>query len=173
MVEELGAWLMADDDAYELGYDLDTVPAMAYRREQLFERATKATFLTINEQREMAGFGKLAGEDGDVLLVSTTLRPLEQALAPPPAPAAPGAAADPKKPADKPKPAAEGGDDEDPDREDGDKAARVAALRAAPGTLKAARAELGCTQAQFALWLVTEEGLGDEDAAALAALTGD
>ena len=52
--------------------------------------------------------------------------------------------------------------------------ARAAALRAAPGTLKAARAELGCTtQAQVALWLVTEEGLGDEDAAALAALTGD
>ena len=168
IVEELGAWLLGDDDPHELGYDLDTVPAMAYRREQLFERATKATFLTINEQREMAGFGKLAGEDGDVLLVSTTLRPLEQALEPPPAPAAPGAAADPKKPAKKPKP-----DEEDPDREDGDKAARVAALRAAPATLKAARAELGCTQAQFALWLVTEEGLGDEDAAALAALTGD
>src|ERR687886_2822420 len=139
---------------------------MAYRREQLFERATKATFLTINEQREMAGFGKLAGEDGNVLMVSTTMRPLEQALEPPPAPAAPGSAADPKKPAKKPA-------EEDPDREDGDKAARVAALRGAPGTLKAARAELGCTQAQFALWLVTEEGLGDEDAAALAALTGD
>src|SRR3954454_16562568 len=105
IVEELSAWLLPDDDAYELGYDLDTVPAMAYRREQLFERATKATFLTINEQRE--------------------------------------------------------------------KAARVAALRAAPGMLMAARAALGCTQAQFALWLVTEEGLGDEDAAALAALTGD
>src|ERR687886_1268831 len=100
---------------------------MAYRREQLFERATKATFLTINEQREMAGFGKLAGEDGDVLLVSTTLRPLEQALEPPPAPAAPGAAADPKKPAKKPKPTAEDGDEEDPDQED-EKAARVAAL---------------------------------------------
>jgi hypothetical protein len=151
----------------EFGQPPLTVPAMAYRREQLFERATKATFLTINEQREMAGFGKLAGEDGDVLLVSTTLRPLEQALAPPPAPTAPGAPADPKKPA------AEDGDEEDPDREDGDKAARVAALRGAPGTLKAARAELGCTQTQFALWLVTEEGLGDEDAAALAALTGD
>ena len=118
----------------------------------------------------MAGFGKLDGEDGDVLLVSTTMRPLEQALAPPPAPTAPGAAADPKKPADKPKPAAEGGDEEDPD---GEKAARVATLRGAPATLKAARAELGCSQAQFALWLVTEEGLGDEDAAALAALTGD
>src|SRR3982751_3966402 len=126
IVEELSAWLLPDDDAHELGYDLDAVPAMAYRREQLFERATKATFLTINEQREMAGFGKLAGEDGDVLLVSSTMRPLEQALAPPPAPAAPGAAADPKKPAKKPKPAAEDGDEEDPDREDGEKAARVA-----------------------------------------------
>jgi hypothetical protein len=100
------------------------------------------------------------------------MRPLEQALVPPPAPVAPGAPADPKKPADKPKPDAEDGAEEDPAEEDGGKATRVAALRVAPGTLKAARAELGCTQAQFALWLVTEEGLGDEDAAALAALTG-
>lgn len=175
--QEIGAWLLPDGEAagLELGYDLDAVPAMALRREQLFERAGKATFLTINEARDMAGFGKLP--DGDVLLVPNTVRPLEQTLAEP-EPAVPDAAAKepaPGKPAAKPpktpaKPAAA----DPPKRAANDKAGRAGLPRgpALVATLKAARAELGMSPVQFTLWLVGE-GVGDDEAAEMAALTGE
>ncbi len=173
LVSELGGWMLAGQEALELGYDLDSIPAMAVRRGQLFERAEAASFLKVDEKRDLAGYGKLEDGKGDVLLVSNSMKPLEQVLEPaPPQPPQPGAVE-----------AEEGGDEPDggaaegapKPTEDDDtktaKAARFAALRDAPHTLKAARDVMACSAAEFALWLVSEEGLSVPEAKALAALT--
>jgi hypothetical protein len=179
IVSSLSQWLLPDAaDDLELGYDLDAVPAMVERRGQLYERVEKLSFVKLDEKRDLTGFGKLEKGQGDVVLVPSTMRPLEQALEPPAPPAPPGGALAGAAPGDKPakppkaekpkkpKPAAA----EDTDA----KAladARFAALCDAPDTLRKARAAMPCSAAEFALWLISEEGLSVQQAKRLAALT--
>lgn len=73
---EFNNWLFGEDtEGLVLDYDVDSVPAMELRREQLYDRAEKSTFLTVNEKRKMTGHEEL-GSEADVVLVSATMIPL-------------------------------------------------------------------------------------------------
>jgi HK97 family phage portal protein len=72
--------------------DMDNIPALAYKQNLMWDRAEKGKdFLTLNERREIVGMEPTEG--GDVLFVSASMLPLDQAVLPPepvPAPLAPG-----------------------------------------------------------------------------------
>ena len=94
-----------DDVLGRLGYpDLKT-ENVTKTEEKAIDRATKNTALvsggikTINEARAEEGLDPVP--DGDVVLVPSTLRPLEQALEPPEPPTAPGGGGPPKTAADR------------------------------------------------------------------------
>lgn len=57
-----------------LDYMLNDVPALAAKRDKLWERAEKTTFLKTNEKREMVDYEQVEG--GDSILVSATMIPL-------------------------------------------------------------------------------------------------
>ena len=59
-----------------LSYDEDSIRALEPRRQIMFDRAAKATWLKINEKRVMTGFDELSPE-GDVALTATGQIPLE------------------------------------------------------------------------------------------------
>ncbi len=60
LLRSLKAWLMTQDlSVQDLRYDLDQVPALAPKREALWNRITGAGFLTTNEKREILGFEPL------------------------------------------------------------------------------------------------------------------
>lgn len=65
----------------ELRPDLDQIPAIADKRQKLWDMADKATDLTVNERRELKGYTPIAG--GDVLLVNSSQIPLDMAVEPP------------------------------------------------------------------------------------------
>lgn len=73
---ELNNWLFGQEnkDGYFLDYVLDDVPAFTVKRTQIWDRAEKSTFLTINEKREMVGKSPVNG--GDVVLVPAMMIPL-------------------------------------------------------------------------------------------------
>jgi HK97 family phage portal protein len=76
ITEQLNKWLIevyGPDYHYEL--DLDKVPAIAEKRHDLWGMADKSQDLTINERREMKGYGPIAG--GDILLQPANLIPVE------------------------------------------------------------------------------------------------
>lgn len=64
----------------ELRIDLDSIDALAEERAQQWDRVEKSTILTVNEKREALGYETIP--DGDVVLVSATLVPLESAATP-------------------------------------------------------------------------------------------
>ena len=64
--DEFNNWLTPQfGDDLVLEYDADKIDALAPRREKVWERLSKADFMTVNEKREMLGFSPLA--EGDVL----------------------------------------------------------------------------------------------------------
>jgi len=68
MAERIGSaltrWLApAFGAGLNLTVDTDRIEALAADRAMLWERVVKAPFLTVNEQREMVGFGPLEGGD--------------------------------------------------------------------------------------------------------------
>jgi HK97 family phage portal protein len=76
---EYNNWFFPEEENLFLGFDLDKVPALAPRREELWERAEKSTHLSINEKREMTGQDSW-GPDGDVILVPATMIPLGEEI---------------------------------------------------------------------------------------------
>jgi HK97 family phage portal protein len=68
-------------DSIRIGYDEDKIPALAPRREAVWERVSKADFLTIEEKREALGYSPVP-EQGTIL-VSAGMIPLEMAVDPP------------------------------------------------------------------------------------------
>lgn len=62
--DELNNWLAPQfgDDIF-VGFDTDKVEALAPRRERIWERVTKADFMTVNEKRKALGLDAL--EDGN------------------------------------------------------------------------------------------------------------
>ena len=46
-----------------LGYDADSIDALAIDRESTWDKLNAATFLTLNEKRAAAGYGEIAGGD--------------------------------------------------------------------------------------------------------------
>jgi HK97 family phage portal protein len=74
---EFNNWIFDAKDTesgVELDYDLDGVPALAPRRQEMWENANKAMHLTINEKRRLLGYPDIEG--GDVVLVQASLLPL-------------------------------------------------------------------------------------------------
>ena len=76
---DLNEWLIPkfNDEALEIRYDIDSIPAMAEQRRRVFESVTQGVqngILTRNEAREQLGYETLEGADS--LLVSATLMPL-------------------------------------------------------------------------------------------------
>tara|TARA_R110001592_G_scaffold85761_1_gene253296 strand:- start:2190 stop:4214 length:2025 start_codon:yes stop_codon:yes gene_type:complete len=76
---DLNEWLIPkfNDEALELRYDIDSIPAMAEQRRRVFESVTTGVqngILTRNEAREQLGYETLEGADS--LLVPATLMPL-------------------------------------------------------------------------------------------------
>lgn len=74
IVDELNQWLSPYFGGLKINLDLDSVPAIAEKRRELWDMADKATDLTINERRAMKGFEPIEG--GDTLLVQSMLVPL-------------------------------------------------------------------------------------------------
>jgi len=62
---ELNNWLASRfGDEISIEYDLDNIEALAPRRNEIWDRLNSATFLTVNEKREMLGFEPL--NKGDI-----------------------------------------------------------------------------------------------------------
>jgi HK97 family phage portal protein len=71
---ELNNWLLPQEENTFLKFILDTIAALEPKRDKLWERAEKSSFLTINEKRKMTGHDP--HPDGDVILVSANMLPL-------------------------------------------------------------------------------------------------
>lgn len=84
IAEDWNAWLGEPAGIY-LKPDLDQIPAIADKRNTLWEMADRATDLTINERRALKGYEPIQG--GDVLLVGLGQMPLSDAAQPITAPA--------------------------------------------------------------------------------------
>jgi len=75
-------WWLADSfgQGISIEPDIDDLAVFADEREQFWDRIEKSTILTINEKREKMGYDKVDG--GDVILVASSLVPLETAATP-------------------------------------------------------------------------------------------
>ena len=66
LVAELNLWLLPHfGENLCLGYDIDSIPALAPRREAAWNKISNADFLTLNEKRHAVGYSPIEG--GDVL----------------------------------------------------------------------------------------------------------
>jgi HK97 family phage portal protein len=75
LTSDLQNWLVPRfGDGLELGFDVDSIPALALRRQRTYERVQAADFLMVNEKREQVGLEPVEG--GDVILTSATMVPL-------------------------------------------------------------------------------------------------
>lgn len=72
---ELNNWLFERDSEMFIDYILDDIPALAIKRDMLWERAEKSNFLTVNQKLEMVGMPDY-GPAGDVILVGANMIPL-------------------------------------------------------------------------------------------------
>ena len=79
IADDWNAWL-AEPAGVQLRPDFDQIPAIADKRQTLWDMADKATDLTINERRAMKGYEPIDG--GDVLLVASSGIPLTMASEP-------------------------------------------------------------------------------------------
>lgn len=75
--EEFSNWLFPKGSAYFIDYDLNNIPALAPKREKVWEMLERADFLRLNEKRKMVGFEE--DREGDVLLVPSNMMPVETA----------------------------------------------------------------------------------------------
>lgn len=74
-------WLLDPKSGLYLAPDWDSVPALEPRRAETWAKAQGADWLTVNEKRVMTGYDEVP--DGDVILVSSAVIPLESAVNPP------------------------------------------------------------------------------------------
>lgn len=66
LIDELNLWLCPFfSDTLYLSYDADSIPALAQRREAVWNKIQQADFLTVNEKRDAVGYSPLPW--GDVL----------------------------------------------------------------------------------------------------------
>ena len=64
LMAELNLWLVPlFGEEVRLGYDADSIPALAPRREAVWAKIAGADFLTLNEKRQAVGYGPLEGGD--------------------------------------------------------------------------------------------------------------
>lgn len=63
LAAELNRWLVPFfGENLELRYDRDAIPALASKRDSLWETLQKSDFLTVNEKRQILGFSPLSAE---------------------------------------------------------------------------------------------------------------
>jgi HK97 family phage portal protein len=80
--DDLNNWLTPRfGEGLRLDYDKDQIEALQEDQTQLWQRVEQSTVLTINEKRAALGYDDLP--NGDELLVSSALSPLDVALNPP------------------------------------------------------------------------------------------
>lgn len=66
VVAELNMWICSFfGSGFRISYDLDSIPALALRREAIWSKISEANFLTINEKRQAVGYSPIP--DGDKL----------------------------------------------------------------------------------------------------------
>jgi hypothetical protein len=88
IADDLNNWLVPQfGESLTLAYDADSIEALQEDREALFNQIKVASWLTVNEQRVMAGYDERP--EGDVILEPGTLVPLDALTAPAPAPVVP------------------------------------------------------------------------------------
>jgi len=76
IISELNNWLVPQfGEGIMLGINEDAIPALAPRREMMWNRLENADFLTPNEKREAVGYTNI-GTIGDQVLVPATMLPL-------------------------------------------------------------------------------------------------
>ena len=80
IADDWNQWI-AEPQGVELRPDIDSVPAIADKRQTLWEMADKATDLTINERRAIKGYEPVPG--GDQILVASSQISLSMATEPP------------------------------------------------------------------------------------------
>lgn len=74
--DELNNWLVPKfGDDLILGIDEDSISALSIKRDQLYERLEKVSFLTINEKREEVGRSPVDG--GDKLTAPANMLPID------------------------------------------------------------------------------------------------
>jgi len=78
---ELNNWLFPETDEEYLDFDLDKIPALAPKREAVWERVRSADFLSYNEKRAAVGLGPYEPSDNpaDQIFVNATMIPLDAA----------------------------------------------------------------------------------------------
>jgi HK97 family phage portal protein len=79
IADDWNQWI-ADPQGVELRPDIDSVPAIADKRQTLWDMADKATDLTINERRAIKGYEPVPG--GDQILVASSQISLSMATDP-------------------------------------------------------------------------------------------
>lgn len=65
LCDEFNHWLIAkfpDENLY-LQFDMDSIPALATRREKVWKQLSNASFLTVNEKRRALGYEPISGGD--------------------------------------------------------------------------------------------------------------
>jgi len=83
--DEFNRWLVPQfGDGLYLDYDKDSIPALEQARAERGVELNNITYLTINEKREQLGYEPV--ENGDILLVSPGLAPLEDLFVEEPTP---------------------------------------------------------------------------------------
>ncbi len=76
---ELNNWLFEKESDLFIDYILDDIPALAVKRDAIWERAQKSTFLTLDEKREMVGKEKYEpkeGEPGGQIFIEASKTPI-------------------------------------------------------------------------------------------------
>ncbi|MCX7338264.1 MAG: phage portal protein [Alphaproteobacteria bacterium] len=64
LVAEFNLWLVPYfGEGFRIGYDLDSIPALAPRREAAWAKIVGADFLTVNEKRQAVGYSPIEGGD--------------------------------------------------------------------------------------------------------------
>ncbi len=64
LTDELNVWLSKQfGEDLRLSIDIDAIPALAPRREEVWAKLSKADFLTLNEKRKAVGYAPLEGGD--------------------------------------------------------------------------------------------------------------
>jgi len=75
IADEWTIWLGPKFGDLEVRPELDQIPAIADKKQTLFEIAGKAMFLTVDEQRELVGYGPLDGGQGNQLPQRAPVQP--------------------------------------------------------------------------------------------------
>lgn len=79
--DEMNNWLVPMyGDNLRLVPDIDSIPAIAEKRREMWSMADSSQELTINEKREIKGFDSVDG--GDTIMVQSSLIPLDMATMP-------------------------------------------------------------------------------------------